>query len=285
MVVNQTIGTVTQGISSTVSGSSGILNILLTVLLPVLITIGVVVGIFLYVRYQKSFNKRVILEKILSGNKKTYIDNARLKIDKEGIQTWQLKSFKKIKVSVPPSRCITIDGAGHDLAKGLLISDTEIQWVETKLHLDELSAAFHSALEKKKKFEEAKSDEERTTFTLTEKEKEDLLIMESLIPISSNQRMNHVYDYKMASKLRKMDLKELILPIVSMIFVLIIVITSFIYIPQMYDKVKDITNLNIQYEQERTKNDQLIINIANNQGLIEQKLGINPSNSTGVGQI
>lgn len=93
-----------------------------------LLTLAIVIGLVWLIFYYLSFNKRVIVRRVINGRTVIIYDKARQFKTKEGVVKWRLWKSKFV-VGLPPDDCIDISTKGAYVAECFLSPDGNLKWL------------------------------------------------------------------------------------------------------------------------------------------------------------
>lgn len=93
-----------------------------------ILILSIVIGLVWLIIYYLSFNKRVIVRRVINGRTVIIYDKARQFKTKEGVVKWRLWKSKFV-VGLPPDDCIDISTKGAYVAECFLSPDGNLKWL------------------------------------------------------------------------------------------------------------------------------------------------------------
>jgi uncharacterized membrane protein len=154
--------------------------------LPYIAIGAVVIGIAYWVINRSTYNKKVVLRKLLGGRVKTYTDMAKRVTDKDGVPYWKLYKHNingQKLIDIPPDEVKDVTSDGNDWAECYVTESGQIIWKKDNFDLE--------AYMRKNKYRTKKEEQEA-------EEKGE--VTTGFKPVSTTQRASYAHQIENAKK-------------------------------------------------------------------------------------
>jgi len=177
----------------------------------------VAVGVWWY--FDRQYNKKVVLFKIVGDGFRLITDRAKLIKDKSGVPFWRLKKLR-LKADVPADNCM-VASKGGETGFGYVTSTGEITWAAPEYHPDKII--------KKVKLvgKEGLNPEEKTHYEF----------LETFRPVTTTQRASLAYQIIEANKEVKTNWQQHIPLIISGVVLLLVLVIFMMFFGKVMEPI------------------------------------------------
>ena len=187
--------------------------------LPYIMIFVAMVAIGLWWYFDKQYNKKVVLFKIVGDGFRLITDRAKLIKDANGVPFWRIKNLK-VKVDVPNDNCM-IASKGGETAFGYITSTGQITWCAPEYHPDKLMRKIHEQGEASLNSEEVKHYEFLRTFR----------------PITTTQRASLAYQIEQAKLEVKVNWQQHLPLIISGVVLLLVLVVFMMFFGKVMEPI------------------------------------------------
>lgn len=177
----------------------------------------VIIGLWFY--FDKQYNKKVVLFKIVGDGFRLITDRAKLIKDSNGVPFWKLKTLK-VKADVPNDNCM-VASKGGETAFGYITSTGQITWAAPEYHPDKLMRKVHEKGETSLDAEEVKHYDFLKTFR----------------PITTTQRASLAYQIEQAKLEVKLNWQQHLPLIISGVVLLLVMVVFMMFFGKVMEPI------------------------------------------------
>lgn len=199
--------------------------------IPYIMGLLIVVGISIWYYFDKKYNKRVVLFKIVGDGFRLISDRAKLQKDRDGVPFWRLKALRQ-RPDVPPDNCL-IGGPKGETAFGYITSMGEVTWAAPEYNPGKIQRIINEKGESALDADQVRLHEFMKTFR----------------PVTTTQRASLAYQLERAKLEQKHDWKENIPIIVSGIVLLLVLAIFMLFFGKVMEPIIAAASVVNSYEE------------------------------------